>query len=116
MTTTTKQLPILRARKKNKQDDQLRPTAYSEPFLEYRGRNIPVETLEDQSVDPSMLGELHMDLVSRAQLPPKLTNEALIETAEHYANQCSADGVAVTYDQMLVQHILPELVERLKEK
>lgn len=91
-------------------------THYNSAFLEYRGANLPVEDIPDQSVNPDMLRELSMDLTSRTQLPPKLTDEALVQTAENYLKQCSADGSAVTYEGMLLQHIVPELVERLKDK
>lgn len=113
MNTKPRQPPIRRAsRKPNTR--QLAVAQHETPFLEYRGESLPVQTIPDQSVSPAMLQELSMDLTSRTQLPPKLTDEALIETAETYLNQCSAGASAVTYEGMLLQHIVPELVERLK--
>lgn len=114
MTTKPRQPPILRAYERT---IQRTPAAqHDTTFLEYRGKNLPVQDIPNQSVNPDMLKELSMDLASRSQLPPKLTDEALVETAEKYLNQCSAGGAAVTYEGMLLQHIVPELVERLKEK
>lgn len=115
MTTKPRQPPILRAYEKTNTQEPAE-SQHDVPFLEYRGENLPVADIPDQSVDPAMLSQLSMDLNSRTQLPPKLTDEALIQTAENYLNQCSAGGAAATYEGMLLQHIVPELVERLKEK
>lgn len=85
-------------------------------YVEYRGEYIDLKQLADQSVDANMLTDLSMDLATRKQLPPKLTDDALVQTAENYLNQCSPEGHAVTYEGMLLQHIVPELVARMKQK
>lgn len=113
MTNARRQPPILRGYSKTIQR-QPAESQHDKPFIEYRGKSLPVTDIPDQSVSPSMLDELSMDIKSRAQMPPKMTDEALVETAEKYLAQCSPDSIAVTYDQMLLQHIVPELVERLK--
>lgn len=114
MTNQRRQPPILRSTSKPIKRHAAE-SLHDKPFIEYRGHNLPVNDIPDQSVNMAMLGELSMDIKSRAQMPPKLTDDALVETAEKYLAQCSPDGIAVTYDQMLLQHIVPELVERLKE-
>lgn len=109
-----KSMPVLRAVQKSNAK-LIEADTKPEPYIEYRGGMLHVNELDEKSVDPHMLNEMHMDNGSRGQIPPKLTDQALLETAEKYLHQCSPDGVAVTYDQMLIQHIVPELIERLKE-
>lgn len=86
-----------------------------EQTIEYRGTVLAVAELPDQSVTPSMLGEFQMDLSTRKELPPKLSDEALLAVATDYLNQCSAIDASATYEGMLIQHIVPELMHRFRE-
>lgn len=87
----------------------------NQEYIEYGNDYIHVTKLKAKSVSPDMLNNMHMSTNSRAELPPKLTDEALIQTAERYLKQCSpSKQVAVTYDEALIHTILPELINRLK--
>ena len=62
---------------------------YEKKYIEYNGENIHVSVFEDKSITGKMLNQMRMNSYAREDLTPKLTNNALIETAEHYLQQCS---------------------------
>lgn len=80
------------------------------------GEQIHVSSLEDKSVTPEIKATMRMNSYAQDDLPPKLTNEALIETAKQYQSNCSrAKYPCSTYDEALIHILLPELLKRLEE-
>lgn len=93
-----------------------KPNATKE-YIEYGNDYVHVTKIKNHTVTPTMLKDMHMSSNTRAELPPKLTDEALIQTAENYLKQCTPnDYPAVTYDQALIHSIVPELLNRLKKE
>lgn len=91
------------------------PTHRKNDFIEYDDHYVSLSAIPSRSVTPDMLRRMHMSTLARAKLPPKLTNDALIQTAEQYINQCTpATYPGATYDQSLIHLILPEFIRRLK--
>lgn len=88
----------------------------NQEYVEYRNKFIHVSELEDKSVTPDDLKKMDKTTYIRTQIPPKLTDEALIQTAENYIMQCSKSGYPfITYEEALIHTIVPELLKRLKE-
>lgn len=57
-----------------------------------------------------------MTTYAREKLPPKMTDETLIQIAEKYAaNVTQMHQPAVTYEEVLIHSIVPELIQRLKD-
>lgn len=80
------------------------------------GEKIHVSSLEDRSVTPEMKATMRMNSYAQDDLPPKLTNETLIETAKFYLANCSrAKYPCSTYDEAVIHILLPELLKRLEE-
>lgn len=85
-------------------------------YIDYNGNQIHVSELEDRSVTPEMKMEMRMNSYAQDDLPPKLTNATLIETAKHYISNCSTPRFpCITYDEALIHKILPEMIKRLEE-
>ena len=81
------------------------------------GEKIHVSSLEDRSVTPEVKATMRMNSYAQDDLPPKLTNEALIETAKAYQANCSrAKYPCSTYNEAVIHILLPELLKRLEEK
>lgn len=79
-------------------------------------KKVHVSELEDRSVTPDMRAKMRMNSYAQDDLPPKLTDEALIQTAEYYLSQCSRPIFPCsTYNDALIHKILPELLIRFKE-
>lgn len=86
-------------------------------YVSFNRERIHVSELEGKSITPSMRREMRMNSYAQDDLPPKLTDEALIEMAEYHLSQCSKPSFpCTTYEESLVHKILPELIERLKER
>lgn len=86
-------------------------------FVEYRNTHIHVDDLPDQAVTPADLKLMPMTTYAREKLPPKMTDEALLQIAEKYsANVTQMHQPAVTYEEMLIHSVLPELIKRLKDR
>jgi len=61
--------------------------------------------------------EMRINSYAQDDLPPKLTDEALINTAKYFMSQCSRPKFpCTTYDESLIHKILPELIKRLEER
>jgi hypothetical protein len=89
---------------------------FNKKYIDYNGDQIHVSDLKDKSVTSEMKQQMRMNSYAHDELPPKLNNEALIETAEYYLSHCSKPVFPCsTYDEALIHKLLPELIKRLKE-
>lgn len=89
---------------------------FEKKYIEYKGEKIHVSELEDKSITSDMKKQMRMNSYAQDDLPPKLTNEALINTAEYYLSNCSKPRFpCTTYDESLIHKLVPELIKRLKE-
>lgn len=87
---------------------------YELKYISYNGEQIHVSELEDKSVTPEMNKNMRMNSYAQEDLPPKLTDETLIEKAKYYKTQCSHPRFpCATYDEALIHNILPEMIKRL---
>lgn len=90
---------------------------YDKKYVIYNDQEIHITEFEDKSITLEMQQQMMMNSYARDDLPPKLTNEALIESAKHYLNNCEKPRLpCVTYDEALIHRILPELIKRLEDK
>jgi hypothetical protein len=90
---------------------------YNMKYITYEDKEIHVSKLEDRSVTSEMKKEMRMNSYAQDDLPPKLTDAALIETAKYYMSNCTRPNFPCsTYDEALIHKILPELIKRLEER
>jgi hypothetical protein len=90
---------------------------FEKKYIIYKDEKIHVSELEDRSVSWDMKNEMRMNSYAQDDLPSKLTDKALIETAKYYLSNCSQPKFPCsTYDEALIHKILPELIKRLEEK
>lgn len=95
---------------------QMQQEINDKKYILFDDKEVHVTELEDRSVTTEMKQRMRMNSYAQDDLPPKLTNAALIETAKYYMSQISRPRFpCVTYDEGLVHKILPELVKRLEE-
>lgn len=79
------------------------------------GKSVEISTVKDRSISPERYKHMQMNSVSRTLIPPKLDNDALVNTAEYYLSQCTPPGhPGATYESTLLHAILPELIKRIK--
>ncbi len=89
---------------------------YDLKYITYQDKKIHVSELEDRSVTPEMRSQMRMNSYAQDDLPPKLTNEALLLKARQYLNECTRTRIPCsTYDEALIHNITPELIKRLEE-
>lgn len=89
---------------------------FDKKYITLGEKKIHITELEDRSVTSEMQQEMRMNSYAQDDLPPKLTDEALIETARHYQSQCHQPVFpCATYDEALIHKIVPELIKRLEE-
>lgn len=75
-----------------------------------------VSEIKDGSLTTGMLQYARMNSYAQDKIYPKLTNEALIEKAEYYKNNCGRSQYpATTYNEALIHLIVPELIQRIKD-
>jgi hypothetical protein len=86
-------------------------------YINFKGKQIHVSKLQDKSVTTEMKDQMKMNSYAQDDLPPKLTNEALIETVKHYKDNCSRPlhFPCSTYDESIIHVLVPEMVKRLEE-
>ena len=87
-------------------------------YITIGDKQVHVSELEDRSVTPEMHSKMRMNSYAQEDMPPKLTDETLIEKAKYYLTQCHqrVNYPCSTYDEALLHKILPELIKRLEEK
>lgn len=85
-------------------------------YIEIKRKHVKITDIPDETITPNMLKNMHMTINARSAMPPKMTDDALIETAEQYLKQCTPTDHAATYDQAIIHSIVPEMIKRLKEK
>lgn len=85
-------------------------------YVEYDGKRTHVSEFADKSITPIMQGQMSMNGYAAQDMPPKLDNAALVETAERYLVNCSKTYTCSTYEESLLHTILPELLKRFKEE
>lgn len=90
---------------------------YNQKYVFIDDKKIHVSELKDRTVTTEMKNRMSMNTYAKDELPPKLTDETLIQTAEYYLSHCSKPIFpCTTYDEALIHTIVPELIKRLKEK
>jgi hypothetical protein len=89
---------------------------YELKYLTFGDVAVHVSELADRSVTNEMKKEMRMNSYAQDDLPPKLTTEALIDTAKHYLSHCSKPRFpCVTYEEGLIHKLVPEIIKRLEE-
>jgi len=90
---------------------------YNLKYINYNGKEIHITELEDKSVTSEMKKEMRMNSYAQDDLYPKLTDEALIDTAKYFMSQCSRPlkFPCVTYNESVIHMILPEMIKRMEE-
>lgn len=90
---------------------------YDLKYITVGDKEIHVSELEDKSVTTEMKSQMRMNSYAQDDLPPKLTDDALLNTINHYMNNCSQPNYPCsTYDEALIHRLLPELVKRFKDR
>ena len=91
---------------------------YELKYITFKGKEIHITELEDKSVTSEMKKEMRMNSYAQDDLPPKLTDEALIDTTKYFMSQCSRPRKfpCTTYDESVIHMILPEMIKRLEER
>ena len=91
---------------------------YNLKYINYNGKEIHITELEDKSVTSEMKKEMRMNSYAQDDLYPKLTDEALIDTAKYFMSQCSRPRKfpCTTYDESVIHMILPEMIKRMEDK
>ncbi|WJV20780.1 hypothetical protein QU593_10220 [Rossellomorea marisflavi] len=86
-------------------------------YIDYDGKRIHVSDLKDRSVTTHMKNKMRMNSYAQSDMPPKLTDKALIETVTHYRKNCETTSSTpyVTYNDNLIHVLVPELVKRMNE-
>lgn len=89
---------------------------HDKKYIDFNGKQVHVTELQDRSITSKMKEQMRMNSYAQDDLPPKLTNEALIETVEYYlTNTVQPNFPCSTYDEAIVHRLVPELLKRLKE-
>lgn len=98
--------------------DEIRKEIHELKYITIGNEKVHVSELDDRSVTPEYLNIMRMNSYAQDDLPPKLTNEALIEKAKyHVLNSTPLRSFpCTTYDEALIHKIVPELIKRLEEK
>ena len=90
---------------------------YELKYITIGDQRIHITELEDKSVTPEVKSNMRMNSYAQDDLPPKLTDEALIDTAKYFLSQCSEPKYpCTTYNESIIHKILPEMIKRLEEK
>ena len=90
---------------------------YELKYITIEDQSIHITELEDRSVTSEMKSKMRMNSYAQDDLLPKLTDEALIETAKYFLSQCSEPRYpCTTYNESIIHKILPEMIKRLEEK
>lgn len=90
---------------------------YDLKYITIGDQRIHISELEDKSVTPELKSKMRMNSYAQDDLPPKLTDEVLIETAKYFMSQCSEPKYPCsTYNESIIHKILPEMIKRLEEK
>ena len=86
-------------------------------YVLYDGEEIHITEFEDKTVSSEMRTDMRMNSYAQDELPPKLTDEALINETKSYLKQCGRSQYpCVTYEEALIHTILPELLKRFESK
>lgn len=99
--------------------EKLKEERYNLKYITIDGedKEVHVSKLEDKSVTSEMKSKMRMHSYAQEDLPPKLTDEALIDTVKHYVNNCSRPSYpCTTYNEAVIHSLVPELIKRLEEK
>lgn len=89
---------------------------YDKKYITYQDKEIHVSELEDKSVTMEMKNRMRMNSYAQDDLPPKLTDEALIETTKYYVSNCHTPRFpCATYNESIIHKLVPELLKRLEE-
>jgi len=90
---------------------------YELKYITIEDQSIHITELEDRSVTSEMKSKMRMNSYAQDDLLPKLTDEALIDTAKYFMSQCSEPRYpCTTYNESIIHKILPEMIKMLEEK
>lgn len=85
-------------------------------FVVTEGNKKMINEFADRSITPEEQAGMRMNSYAQDALPPKLTDAALIQTIETFAEELPIPPVTcTTYSEILLYRHLPELLKRLKE-
>lgn len=85
-------------------------------YIKVDEAEIHVSEFKDRSITPEIYGRMRMNSYARDYLPPKLTDQTLIEMTEFYLSNCNQVGCpCATYDEAVINLLMPEFIARLKE-
>lgn len=89
---------------------------YELKYIDFNGEKVHVSELENRSITSEMKSQMRMNSYAQDDLPPKLTDAALIDTVKYYVSQCSTPRYpCVTYDEAIIHNLVPELIKRVEE-
>lgn len=90
---------------------------HNKRYFEHNETKVHISDFQDKTITVEMKENMRMNSYVLDDLPPKLTDEALIEMANQYHSHCSIPRFPCgTYNEALIHKILPELIKRLEEK
>lgn len=90
---------------------------FEKKYITYNSEEVHVSEFDDKSVDYDMKKGMRMNSYAQDDLTPKLTDEALIETAKYYQSNCTKPKFpCATYNDAIIHNLLPELLKRLEER
>ncbi|MCP1159319.1 hypothetical protein [Bacillus infantis] len=85
-------------------------------YISVGEKEVHVSELEDRSVTSELLKEMKMNSYAQDDLPPKLTNEALLNKTKYYLTHCRQPSLpCTTYDEAIIHKLVPELIKRLED-
>lgn len=99
----------------NKEEKQIEN--HNKRYFHHNDMKVHITDFQDKTINIEMKENMRMNSYAWDDLPPKLTDEALIEMAKQFQSQCSTPRFPCsTYNDALIHKIVPELLKRLVEK
>ncbi|WJZ23644.1 hypothetical protein LIS04_216 [Listeria phage LIS04] len=82
--------------------------------IEIHGNTVSLSSIKPRSLSLKDYRSIRANSQQRAELLPKLSNEALVEVSKFYLNNIPTVSDPVTYEEALSSHVVPELLKRLR--
>lgn len=86
-----------------------------ETHITINGEEVDVNSILDSSISLQLYKTIRANSLGFEALIPKLNNETLEYVVEHNLANCSWEP-EVTYDYDLKNHLVPELLKRIREQ